>query len=188
MATQKPGEGDSAAGLPADPFWDFSLEVYGRPGVAESLLALQNRRGLDVNLLLFCLWCGRSGRTISVDEMTLLEARIKLWREEVVAVLRRLRRHLKVQSPLETGGRDLLRAKILDAELFAEAIAQRALRHALGAFPAGDLDRPEVALQNLRVYWDNSGLEAEPRDLEDLTSVLRGLWPKMARDDLRQHF
>ncbi|MGE4220898.1 MAG: TIGR02444 family protein, partial [Alphaproteobacteria bacterium] len=36
--------------------WPFSLSVYARPGVAEACLALQARRGLDVNLLLWCGW------------------------------------------------------------------------------------------------------------------------------------
>ncbi len=33
------------------PFWNFSLEVYGGEGVARACLELQDRRGVDVNLL-----------------------------------------------------------------------------------------------------------------------------------------
>jgi len=39
---------------PADRFWAFSLALYGKPGVAPALLGLQDRLGVDVNLLLFC--------------------------------------------------------------------------------------------------------------------------------------
>ena len=44
------------------PFWNFSLELYAGDGVAEACLDLQERRGCDVNILLFCCWLGASGR------------------------------------------------------------------------------------------------------------------------------
>jgi uncharacterized protein (TIGR02444 family) len=40
-------------------FWDWSLETYSRPGVAEALLDLQDRFNLSVNMLLWCLWSSR---------------------------------------------------------------------------------------------------------------------------------
>ncbi|HEY9550471.1 MAG TPA: TIGR02444 family protein, partial [Kiloniellaceae bacterium] len=46
------------------PFWQFSGAVYARRGVAEACLALQQRHGLDVNLLLFCAWAGSNGRRL----------------------------------------------------------------------------------------------------------------------------
>jgi uncharacterized protein (TIGR02444 family) len=43
-------------------FWRFSLSVYAAPGVADECLALQDTRGVDVNLLLFCAWLGGARR------------------------------------------------------------------------------------------------------------------------------
>jgi uncharacterized protein (TIGR02444 family) len=43
-------------------FWRFSLAFYERPGVADALIALQDREGFDVNLVLFALWLGISAR------------------------------------------------------------------------------------------------------------------------------
>jgi uncharacterized protein (TIGR02444 family) len=40
---------------PDDPFWRFSLDLYGRPGVAPACLALQDEAGADVNLVLYLL-------------------------------------------------------------------------------------------------------------------------------------
>ena len=40
----------------ARPLWDFSLEVYGRPKVAETCLRLQDEFGVDVPVLLFAAW------------------------------------------------------------------------------------------------------------------------------------
>jgi len=42
-------------------FWRFSLDAYGRPGVAAACLDLQDRHGCDVNLILYALWLGRAG-------------------------------------------------------------------------------------------------------------------------------
>ena len=42
-------------------FWDFSLTLYGRQGVASACLALQDRFGADVNLLLLGFWRAHRG-------------------------------------------------------------------------------------------------------------------------------
>src|SRR6516162_7809580 len=47
---------------PGEAFWRFSLTFYALPRVAPALLALQDLEGLDVNLMLFALWLGISGR------------------------------------------------------------------------------------------------------------------------------
>src|ERR1700680_2972326 len=43
------------------PFWRFSLRFYRQPGVADACIALQDARGVDVNILLFFLWLGSPG-------------------------------------------------------------------------------------------------------------------------------
>ena len=43
--------------------WRFSQDFYRLPGVASALIALQDRAGLDVNLMLFALWLGVTGRS-----------------------------------------------------------------------------------------------------------------------------
>ena len=54
------------------PFWQFSGAVYAHPGVAEACLDLQDRHGLDVNLLLFCAWAGVQGRVFDGGDLGLL--------------------------------------------------------------------------------------------------------------------
>ena len=73
-------------------FWRFSLAFYARPGVAEALIALQDRAGFDVNLILFGLWVGLSGRG-RLDGELLAAARraTERLRTEIVAPLRALR-------------------------------------------------------------------------------------------------
>ena len=46
-------------------FWRFSLAFYARPGVADALIALQDRAGSTSILMLFGLWLGvRHGREL----------------------------------------------------------------------------------------------------------------------------
>src|SRR5436190_572701 len=52
---RQPNSGRTHAG---EAFWRFSLAFYARPGVAQALIALQDRSGRDVNLTLFGLWLG----------------------------------------------------------------------------------------------------------------------------------
>ena len=39
-------------------FWRFSTRIYRLDRVADSCLALQDRFGVDVNMMLFCCWSG----------------------------------------------------------------------------------------------------------------------------------
>ena len=40
-------------------FWRFSLEVYQDEEVQRLCLSLQDDYGLDVNVVLFCLWLSK---------------------------------------------------------------------------------------------------------------------------------
>lgn len=129
-------------------FWDFSLQVYAKPGVAEACLALQDARGQDVNLLLFCCWAASLGRHLTAEEAALLERLSADWREEAVRPLRRARRHLK---PLEGDPAvAALRAKIKACELEAERLQQARLFAALPLEAGGaEQDPIPVARENL---------------------------------------
>src|ERR1700751_4610379 len=77
-------------------FWRFSLAFYERPGVADALIALQDRDGFDVSLVLFALWFAISRR--GKPEGTSLAAGEKVacsLRSESVEPMRRLRRKLR---------------------------------------------------------------------------------------------
>ena len=46
---------------PSSRFWSFSLAVYSDTAVQAECLDLQDRHGIDVNLLLFCAYVGAVG-------------------------------------------------------------------------------------------------------------------------------
>ncbi|MFO7482034.1 TIGR02444 family protein [Oceanibaculum nanhaiense] len=116
----------SAAPLSPPPdFWSFSLDFYARPGVAEACLELQDRHGLDVNLVLYCCW---RGDILSEAQIRAAIALTAPWRAEIVQPLRTLRRRLKPGfPPVPEAGTLALRKRIADAELEAERLQQLAL-------------------------------------------------------------
>ncbi|MEO1038614.1 MAG: TIGR02444 family protein [Pseudomonadota bacterium] len=112
--------------MEANRFWDFSLDVYARPGVEEACLSLQSRGG-DVNLALWIIWAAREG----LDSRSALGEAIAIsrsWREAVIHPLRRARTALKPQpAGFDADAASSLRKTLLEAELNAERIQQDAL-------------------------------------------------------------
>jgi uncharacterized protein (TIGR02444 family) len=82
--------------LDDEALWRFSLAFYALPGVAGALIALQDRDGLDVNLMLFALWLGVSGQgRLTSDGLAAAERAIGTVRTEIIEPLRTLRRRLR---------------------------------------------------------------------------------------------
>lgn len=131
-------------------FWQFSLAIYARPGVAERCLALQDGAGRDVNLLLLALYAGlRLGRRLDAADFAALEEAVADWTAQVTAPLRAVRRALKPLA--DDPAIAALRETAQGAELDAECQAQRLL---LAALPDGATERPsaDLARTNLAAY------------------------------------
>ncbi len=164
-----------------NPFWDFSLAVYGREGVAPACLALQDRHGLDVNLLLFGLWAGTRGRALAAAELDGLIAAARPWQQGVVAPLRAARRWLKGQRPVPGQSAAILRGAIKERELDAEAIEQ-AILFGQVSIPAGP-GAPASAAANLARYLSVLGIAPDTDDTARLATLLRAGFPELAPPD-----
>jgi uncharacterized protein (TIGR02444 family) len=135
-------------------FWNFSLQIYGKPGVGQACVALQDGLGLDVNLLLFCCWHGRENRALAQEDIRRAMAAAEAWQREVVQPLRAVRRRLKAGvAPVSSVESEALRRKVNDLELEGERIAQGTLE-SLPVPPAGR--RPAVEA-NLALYLKLTG-------------------------------
>src|SRR5467141_2990804 len=116
--------------------WRFSRSFYAQPGVSEALLALQDRAGLDVNLILFALWRGACGlQGLSHAELMAAERSAGPIRAAVVLPLRALRQKLRSDRDADI---QRLRGRIKTLEIAAERIVQRRLARLAGT-PAGDI-------------------------------------------------
>lgn len=111
--------------LPIDgPLWQFALTFYGRDGVANACLKLQELVGADVNVLIFSIYAARHHHCLlGPVQLAQADAIVEPWRSDVVVALRRLRIRLRTgPSPAPNSNTEILRSQIKAAELLAERI------------------------------------------------------------------
>lgn len=160
--------------FPPHPFWDWSLEVYGRPGVEEILLDMQGRLGLDVNLLLFACWAGATGRgRLTGSEWARLIEGTADWRANVVEPLRAVRRHLRSRGDMTDAA--ALRERVKALELEAEHAAQLAIAGMAPDLRESDFAavvRMADASANLEGCIAAAGLTLTDRDRAHLNSLV----------------
>ena len=132
----------------AQSFWNFSTGLYAAPGVEAHLLALQDRDGLDVNLVLFCLFAAHVRRPLDYGAVEAMRGLALAWGLGVVAPLR---------QEVAAG----LRNEVKAIELAAEKAMQTALAHLLFALPVGELDqRPrDLAAAHFAGWFRAEGVE-----------------------------
>lgn len=147
--------------------WDWSVQAWAAPGVAEASLDLQDRQGQNAPLLLWAAWCATTGR--GLDEETLEAAcdTARAWSATVVEPLRALRRQLKGPIPdLDDAPRQAVREQVKAIELEAE-------RHLLAALEAltttARPPRPaEEGLVAVARVWDRTVPRASLQQLAGL--------------------
>jgi uncharacterized protein (TIGR02444 family) len=173
---------------PTCPFWDYSLKLYGSPGVEAACLDLQRRHGLDVNLVLWACWLASLG--IELDEATFERGSkaVSSWQAEVVRPLRALRRRLgarvdraKPESVVALWPEQAkqLRQDVLAVELDGEHLAQLALSHlSEGLSPSRPkgLDLGCANLMRIRHFRSD--------DRDALRALLRQAYPAAASEQL----
>ena len=167
-----------ALDFPASEFWDFSVKLYGAPGVAPACLDLQERHGADVNALMFCVWLAASGR--GPAEPALLDeafAAAAPWHAEVVRTLRAVRKRLKSPvGPVDPAMAQALRARIQKIEIDSEHIEQLTLAARAAALPAkAGLDaeqRADHAARHCAAYFRRLGATPGAADLGALATLI----------------
>jgi len=171
-------QGSSTMAPEESPFWLFSGTVYARPGVAEACLELQDRHGLDVNVLLFCAWAGAQGRVLDGGDIGLLRSASRPWHDNVVGPLRAARRWLKQQTAVPDDLGEAFREEVKALELQAEMLEQLVLYQEL-EIAEGRRDSQAVAA-NLRLYLTRFKPRPTADDLADLAAVLHGTCEEVA--------
>lgn len=156
------------------PFWTFSLAYYGGAGVSEACLELQDRCGVDVNVILFLAWLASQKRRIAGADIQAIAAKVLPWQTEVIAPIRALRRHLKNGAPLvdaKTG--EAFRNKIKALELESEQLQQAAmtdLATGLSGEPAASAQ--EAARANIDAYAGVLGRPLTESAVDTLVAAL----------------
>jgi uncharacterized protein (TIGR02444 family) len=167
--------------FPSDPFWQYSLAIYAQPDVADACINLQDEFGLDVNLVLACLWSDAEGPgRLDSEHIRKLVNGTRDWQEKVVKPLRGLRRYSKhepagVPDDLRKVFRPALQAVELDAEHVEQLIISKTLRE----FGTRGVNRGNGgdAVQNLLAYLAVQGVARDERVSKLLTTVLTAAFP-----------
>lgn len=121
-----------------NPFWRFSLRVYAAPGVAEECLEVQDKLGIDVNVMLYAAWLGATrGIALEQADMQHIDAAVAAWSSGVVQPLREVRRKLKRLPEISDRNVQSLRKQVANVELFSEQLEQAMLYRL-----ADDIGRP----------------------------------------------
>jgi uncharacterized protein (TIGR02444 family) len=146
-----PHDGDVAAGA----LWSRAEALYAQPGIAAACIALQDRWGLDVNLLLLCAVAAPIDAA-RLDRMLAAAAR---WR----AVLTKFREARRAAIALD----ETVRPGLLTAELDLERAQQRAITEGelLGAGDAAS------GRANLDAYIARCSARAEILDSMELARL-----------------
>ncbi len=149
--------------FPDHPFWDFSLATYGRNGVADACIALQEAHGADVNILLFCAWAGCNGVRLDRAQIGAACRAVRAWHEEVVRPIRSVRRRLKTAVDGAPPGRltSALRARVQKIEIDAEHIEQLRLAALADGLQTGTVTPDGTAARaNMAEYLSVLGSDA----------------------------
>ncbi len=155
--------------------WEFSLAIYESKAVQNACLCLQDRHGLDVNILLLCCWLAKRGERIDSREIDVVLARTTEWQDTVIVPLRGIRRHMKAGiRPIPIKDSEVLRARLKVLELEAERIEQQQLEstvlHGM-ELASGGSNRSELSMTNLTAYFSALQIESSKRDVQDLKTL-----------------
>lgn len=165
----------------ANPFWAYSLRLYRKPGVAAACIGLQDRLGIDVNLVLFCVWTAACGQTLTPATMRLAAGLSRVWSTNVVGPLRGTRRFLK---PLDLPS---LRHAVARVELAAER-AEQDLLWRIAPGRARPLRRTELAAEyaatNLARYAEHWPRPPRAADRKDLWHIVQAACPGAGGKDV----
>jgi uncharacterized protein (TIGR02444 family) len=144
----------SAPAVDKSPFWRFSVKFYAVPGVAPACIELQDRAGVDVNVLFFLLWNATQNRALGNAEVAALDRDFGAWRDMTVVPLRNVRRALKA-PPGVMGSQEAedFRTRIKAVELEAERLQQEAMyRLAQSGIGRPAASKMEAARQSVAAY------------------------------------
>jgi len=172
--------------LPVHPFWSFSLALYKKPGVKDACLSLQNRRDLNVNVLLFACWLASTsrGRLESQDLLRIFLV-IDKWHVGITQNLRTMRDRLSgFGNPDWTYE---LRKMVLDDELAAEQVEQLLLSDTIDrAVMEGRsvLQKATDAVSSLYGYGKIKHLIFDTQDYASFHQLLSLVFPTISHKDI----
>jgi uncharacterized protein (TIGR02444 family) len=148
-------------------YWDWAVEVHGRPGVDAALVDLQDQHGQCVAYLLWAGWAAAEGRPLPPEVLAQGAALARHWEGAATRPLRAARRNLKTPVPLITDeARETLREQVRKAEFAAERLLMETLEGLAARAEGGAIGMVEALVEASRA-WSKTVPEAELLELAE---------------------
>jgi len=182
------------------------MNLYEQPGVQEACFELQNRYGIDVDILFFCLRVGASGggKMTRAEILQAMKA-VSGWQEDIVKPIRIARSRLESSyNSFPEEKTETIQKNLVQAELDAEKIEQLHLAIAVPFEQNPHLSeekRAEDALANMFLYLtefakEQAGMTFDGNDLiSPLNTIFCASFPQKDPQSIRlligdqiQHF
>ncbi len=161
--------------------------------MAEACLDLQERRGCDVNILLFCCWLGASGRpTLTADGLRAILKASDAWQAGIVRPLRAVRRLLKDRPWPEALPEDRRCGAPPCGRCRAGGRACRADQACQPPFAAAPTatvrssSALRAAVGNLGIYAVCLGVVPDSKDRDAVVALMKATFPMLAADEVTQ--
>ncbi|MEH6479484.1 MULTISPECIES: TIGR02444 family protein [Pseudoalteromonas] len=133
--------------LNSDHFWQFSCTLYAKPDQQQTLLALQNQQGKNVNLCLLLLYLDSLNLSINTQQLNELTQVVSDFDTHALQPLRAARSYLKAnQNAISDYA--TIRAELLSAELKLEKQQQHMLIGTVNELELVKLSEPN----NIELY------------------------------------
>lgn len=175
----------------SESFWDFSVRTYKTDSVPDACLSLQNERGVDVNMLLFCCWYGQSRGELLTDSFQQLLDFSQQWSQQVVKPLRKVRTWMKhdgcADQNMPTEQCMQVREKVKGIELEAEKIQQDMLAALVVAMPEQQLDITEQLTsisKNIQCYFNAINVKADDFTNKHLLIIIKAVLTELPTDSI----
>ena len=152
----------------------FSGWLYAGDDVPAACLHLQDELGLDVNLLLWCLYAGARGTALTPEMIATADAACAPWRTHVVRPLREVRRWLKTAGPQAEALRKQVLAQEIDSEWHQQGLIEAAVP--LDSKPASSW----IGASNLAAYVRWAQVTPTVASTEAVRTLLASAYPAVS--------
>jgi uncharacterized protein (TIGR02444 family) len=162
--------------FPQNEFWDWTLPTYGQDGVSPACLRLQDRHGVDVNVVLYAVWVASLGAELTDTDVAAAARRVDDWHVLVVRGLRVIRTELKANP---NGAPPELADSFRDGVKKLELDSERMEHIVLGSEVPDDRDRGAdiaerrlMAERSVRRYLQLLGDQPDPGDVSAIQTIV----------------
>ncbi len=171
------------------PFCTFVKRLQAQPLVNNTLLSLQQRLQLNINVLLFCCWIAERGlKPLNKKELRDILAVISPWHNQIVLALKKLRKCLQQQVSKPTLHK--ISKLIIEKEITANHIEQMILNDIMlkSIAKRSPEQRFADACKNITVYCKELPNGMDHQDTEAIKQLLCAIFPYIDAEQITAYW